>query len=109
MYNQSIITPESINAIIVGTSTDPDLFKSNANQIMSFLTNSHDYIGFDVQSSESSEVNAVLSALSLVKSNFVDNCLAIGADSLSRHIFSSELRESYIGNGEAAMLIGNKI
>lgn len=102
------LNPNDIEAIILGSSTSPDLFKSNANQILSFFTDKSNYIGFDVQSSENSGMSALECGYALIKSNQVRNVVAIGADVLNRHIFPSELREAYMGAGAATILLSNE-
>ncbi|MCT3311233.1 3-oxoacyl-[acyl-carrier-protein] synthase III C-terminal domain-containing protein [Lactiplantibacillus pentosus] len=96
---------DEVSGMVLGTSTAPDLLQSNANQIMSFLTDSKNYIGFDVQASENSGLCALLTGFGFVASHYCKHVCAIGADCLSRHIFPSELREPYMGAGAAAFLI----
>lgn len=104
----SNFNPEDIEAIILGSSTVSDLFKSNANQLLSFFTNKTEYIGFDVQASENSGMNALICAYSLIKSGQINNAVAVGTDLLNRHIFPSELRESYMGAGSGTFILSNE-
>lgn len=97
----------NLNAILLGSCTTPDLFKSNANQVMTFLNGEKKrYTGFDIKSAENSGVASLLTGISFLKSDMYKKVLCIGSDALNRHIFPSELREPYMGSGSAACVLG---
>ncbi|MGT2929499.1 3-oxoacyl-ACP synthase [Streptococcus dentasini] len=97
---------EKIDSILLGSCTTPDIFKSNANQLMSFLLSKHDYFGCDIRASENSGMASLALGYSLVKSGLSNNSLVFGSDTLSKNIFPSELREPYIGSGASSIILG---
>lgn len=96
-----------IDSVLLGSCSTPDIFKSNANQLMSFLTDNKNYFGCDVRASENSGVSALVLGYSLVKSKLSKNSLIFSSDTLSKNIFPSELRESYMGAGAASVILGS--
>ncbi|AWI42026.1 3-oxoacyl-ACP synthase (plasmid) [Lactiplantibacillus plantarum] len=101
------VSSDNLDAILLGSCTVPDLFRSNANQVMTFLNGENkQYTGFDIKSAEDSGVAALLTGISFLKSDMYKEVLCIGSDTLNRHIFPSELREPYMGAGSAACVLG---
>lgn len=97
---------KDIDSILLGSCSTPDIFKSNANQIMSFLSNKNSYFGCDIRASENSGLASLSVGASLINSKTSNASLIIGADTMCKNIFPSELRESYIGAGAAALILG---
>ena len=95
-----------IDSVLLGSCTTPDIFKSNANQLMSFLLNKNDYFGCDIRASENSGAASLVLGYSLVSSGLSNTSLIFSADTLSKNIFPSELREPYIGSGAASIILG---
>lgn len=104
----SSLKAKDIDSILLGSCSTPDIFKSNANQIMSFLSNKHTYFGCDIRSSENSGMSALALGYSLLKSQLSKASLVIGSDTLCKNIFPSELRESYTGAGAASLILGTE-
>nr|WP_205395651.1 hydroxymethylglutaryl-CoA synthase family protein [Streptococcus lutetiensis] len=96
-----------IDSVLLGSCSTPDIFKSNANQLMSFLTDNKNYFGCDIRASENSGVSSLVLGYSLVKSRLSKNSLIFSSDTLSKNIFPSELRESYIGSGASSIILGS--
>ena len=98
---------DNIDAVLLGSCSTPDIFRSNANQLMSFLTDNTNYFSCDIRASENSGMSSIALGYSLVKSRISRNSLISCSDTLSKNIFPSELRESYIGSGAASVIIGS--
>lgn len=98
---------QNIDSILLGSCSTPDIFRSNANQLMSFLMSKTNYFSCDVRSSENSGVSSIVLGYSLIKSGISKNSLVSCSDTLSKNIFPSELREAYIGSGAASVVIGS--
>ena len=98
---------DEIDGILLGSCTTPDLFRSNANQVMACFKADHNYFGSDIRASENSGMVAIEQAYGLVKSSIVHDCMVVSSDVMSKHIFPSELRESYMGAGAASLIVGS--
>lgn len=99
---------DAIEAIFLGTATNPDLSRATGTVVMSALTSNSIYYGADIQAAENSGAAALIAGQSLVQSNTALNALIIGADTKSRHIAPGDLRESYCGSGAAGLLLGKQ-
>lgn len=100
--------PENIESLYLGTTTGPDLFRSNSTVIMDMITSKGEYLNSDIQSSEKSGTSALIIGYSNIKSGITNNSLIIGADAFNRHIAPGDVRESYMGAGAGALMLGNK-
>lgn len=97
---------DKLESIYLGTTTSPDLFRANSTIVMDMLTSNKRYFNADIQASERSGTAALLIGYSSIKSNLSKNSLIIGCDVLNRHIAPGDLRESYIGAGASAFILG---
>jgi hydroxymethylglutaryl-CoA synthase len=98
----------NIESIFLGTSTNPDLSRSNSTVIMSMLTSSNNYFSSDIQFSEKSGTSALISGYSYIVSGLAKNSLVIATDTVSRHIAPGDLRESYCGAGSCSLMLGSE-
>lgn len=104
----SNMDPEQIESLYLGTTTAPDLFRSNSTVIMDMLTSKGEYLNSDIQSSEKSGTSALIIGYSNVKSGIANNSLIIGADVFNRHSAPGDIRESYMGAGAGALMLSNE-
>ena len=102
------INPEVLESLYLGTTTAPELFRSNSTVIMDMLTSNGEYLNSDIQSAEKSGVSSLIMGYSNVKAEITSNSLIIGADVFNKHIAPGDMRESYMGAGAAAIILGNK-
>ncbi|MEC1685485.1 hydroxymethylglutaryl-CoA synthase [Bacillus mojavensis] len=97
-----------IEALYLGTSTNPDLSRSSAARILEMLGDNHFTMTSDIQFSGKSGTSALQLGYSLVKSSLTKNALIIGSDTINRHIPPGDQREPYAGAGAASVLLGNE-
>jgi len=102
------IRNNDLDAIYLGTSTNPDLSKSSAATILEMIGNNHYAMCSDIQFSGKSGTSALQIGYSLAKSELANNIMIIGSDAMNRHIPPGDQREPYAGAGAASLLIGRE-
>lgn len=105
---RSDVPPEKIGALILGTGTSPYQTKAGATVVADGLGLPHDILSFDLQFSGKSGTTAMIVAQSLVDSGRVEYALAIGADTINRHVSPGHLWEYGASAGGVAFLIGKE-
>ncbi len=102
------ISPDAIGALILGTGTNPYQTKASVTVIAEALGLSKSIISFDLQFAGKSGTSAMIAAQALVESGMVDYALAIGADTINRHIAPGHLAEYGASAAAVAMIIGKE-
>jgi 2-acetylphloroglucinol acetyltransferase len=99
---------EIIDALFLGTSTNPYDSKPSTTVVSQALGIGPDLIGADVQFSGKSGSTAIQICLGLVNSQMVRAGLAIGADTINRHTSPGKFYEYTASAGAAAFVIGSE-
>ncbi len=100
------IAQEEIGALILGTGTNPYTTKGSVSVVGEALGLRKDIISFDLQFSGKSGTSGIIAAQALVESGQVSYALAIGADTMNRHIPPGHWQEYSASAGAVALLIG---
>ncbi|WP_420233102.1 hydroxymethylglutaryl-CoA synthase [Pseudomonas sp. ABY48] len=100
--------PCSLEALYLGTCTNPYDSRASAAIILEMLGCGYDAFCADVQFAGKSGTSALQIAYALVASGMVGNALAVGADTINRNTAPGDLTESYAGAGAAALLLGTE-
>ncbi|MEI8633241.1 hydroxymethylglutaryl-CoA synthase [Vibrio sp. PP-XX7] len=95
-------------AIYLGTCTNPYLSRSSAAIIAEMLGLPPHQFCADVQFAGKSGSSAMQICQALVSAGMADQALAIGSDTMNRHVAPGDLTESYAGAGAVAMLFGTE-
>lgn len=104
----SVIKNNDLEAIYLGTSTNPDLSRASAATILEMIGNNHYAMCSDIQFSGKSGTSALQIGYGLAKSGLANNIMIIGSDTVNRHIPPGDQREPYAGAGAASLLIGRE-
>ncbi len=102
------LQPQEIGALILGTGTNPYSTKASVTVIAEALGLRKDIISFDLQFAGKSGTSAIIAALAMVKSGQVDYAIAIGADTINRHIPPGHLLDYGASAGAVAFVIGKE-
>jgi 2-acetylphloroglucinol acetyltransferase len=105
---RSFVEPDAIGALILGTGTNPYNTKASATIIGEALGLPQDIISFDLQFSGKSGTSALITALALVESGQAEHAMAIGADTINRHIPPGHWLEYGASAGAVAFIIGKE-
>lgn len=100
--------PEFIDALFLGTGTNPYDSKPSATVVAQALGVGPNLMGADVQFSGKSGSTAMQICLSLVSSRMARTGLAIGADTINRHTSPGKFYEYTASAGAAAFVIGSE-
>lgn len=104
---QSGVPKERIDAIFLGTCTNPYDSRPSTTIVSEAIGTPAHFIGADVQFSGKSGTTAIQICLGLVKSGMAKVGLAIGSDTINRHTCPGRAYEYTASAGAAAFLIGN--
>jgi hydroxymethylglutaryl-CoA synthase len=102
------ISRDQIGAVLLGTGTSPYQTKAAVTVVADALGLPKDIFSFDLQFAGKSGTSAIITAKALVDSGQVDYALAIGADTINRHVSPGHLWEYGASAGAVAFLIGNE-
>ncbi len=98
------LKPEDIDLIVVATTTPDNTFPSTASKIQKNLNSRA--ISFDVQAVCAGFVYAISVASSMMKDNFGNKCLVIGADCMSKILDWKDRSTSVLfGDGAGAVVL----
>ncbi len=97
-----------VGALILGTGTNPYSTKASATVVAEALGLRKDIISFDLQFGAKSGTSALIAALALVESGQVEYALAIGADTINRHIPPGHWMDYGASAGAVALLVGKE-
>jgi len=106
--SQSGVDREKINAIFLGTCTNPYDSRPSATIVAEAIGTSPHFMGADIQFSGKSGTTAMQVCLGLVKSGMARIGLAIASDTINRHTCPGRVYEYTASAGAAAFLIGNE-
>jgi 3-hydroxy-3-methylglutaryl CoA synthase len=104
---QSGVPKERIDAIFLGTCTNPYDSRPSTTVVSEAIGTSPHFIGADIQFSGKSGTTAIQLCLSLVRSGMAKVGLAIGSDTINRHTCPGRAYEYTASAGAAAFLIGS--
>jgi 2-acetylphloroglucinol acetyltransferase len=104
--DRSPIDRKNVGALILGTGTNPYATKASVTVIGEALGLSPHCISFDLQFAGKSGTSALIAALALVDSGKVDYAIAIGADTINRHIPCGHWLEYGASAGAVALIVG---
>lgn len=99
---------DKIGGLILGTGTNPYQTKASSTIIAEALNLPRNIISFDLQFAGKSGTSAIIMAKALVDSGKVDYVLAIGADTMNRHVNPGHIWEYGASAGAVAFLIGKE-
>jgi len=102
------VETEDIGALILGTGTNPYSTKASTTIIGEALGLSHNIISFDVQFSGKSGTSALIAALALVESGQTKYAIAIGSDTINRHIPPGHWLDYGASAGAVAFIVGKE-
>ncbi len=105
---RSNIDPQAIGALILGTGTNPYNTKASVTIIGEALGISPHCISFDLQFAGKSGTSALIAALALVESGQAEYALAIGSDTINRHIPPGHWLEYGASAASVSMLISKE-
>jgi 2-acetylphloroglucinol acetyltransferase len=100
------LAPSEVGALFLGTCTNPYDSRPSTTTIVEALGTPYNFIGGDVQFSGKSGTTAMQLCMALVKSGMVQVGLAIGSDTINRHICPGKAYEYTASAGAAAFLLG---
>jgi len=96
-----------LNALYLGTCTNPYDSRSSAAVILEALGLANETMCADVQFSGKSGTAAMQICQALVASGLSKTAMAIGADTINRHIAPGDMSEAYAGAGAGVVVVGN--
>ena len=105
---QSGVPRERIDAIFLGTCTNPYDSRPSVTILSEAIGTSPHFIGADVQFSGKSGTTAIQLCLGLVKSGMAKVGLAVASDTINRHTCPGRAYEYTASAGAAAFLIGEE-
>ena len=97
-----------VGALILGTGTNPYQTKASATVVGDALGLPKNIFSFDLQFAGKSGTSAIIMAQSLVDSGKAEYALAIGADTINRHVNPGHLWEYGASAGAVAFVIGKE-
>jgi len=103
----SNLSPKEVGAVYLGTGTDPYVTKGAVSTVCEALGTDSNVMCADVQFSGKSGTASIQICAALVKANMAKHCLAIGSDSLSRHVAPNDWPLEYVASaGATAFVLG---
>ncbi len=106
--SQSGVDGEQVNALFLGTCTNPYDSRPSATIISEAIGTSPHIMGADIQFSGKSGTTAIQVCLGLVKSGMARIGLAIASDTINRHTCPGRAYEYTASAGAAAFLVGDE-
>lgn len=97
----------AVHALYLGTCTNPYDSRPSATLIAEALGLRPELMAADVQFSGKSGTAAIQISMALVSAGMADTALAIGADTINRHVAPGELYEATASAGAAAFVISS--
>jgi len=105
---QSGVDRETINALFLGTCTNPYDSKPSTTIIAEAIGINPHFIGGDIQFSGKSGTTAIQICLGLIKSRMAKVGIAIASDTINRHTCPGRIYEYTASAGSAAFLLGEE-
>lgn len=102
------LSGKEIGALYLGTGTNPWASNPSSTLIAESIGTTPDVICSDVQFSGKSGTSAIQICLALAESDSIKYGIAIGADTLNRHVEPGVLYEYAASAGSASVVIGNE-
>lgn len=102
------ILPERLGAVYFGSCTNTYTTKSSGTFIIEALGTRHEILCADVQFGGKSGTAAMQICAGLIKADMVDYAMAIGSDSLSRHIAPNDFQEFAASAGAFTAVLGKE-